>query len=45
MGEGKVKPTDRVLIFNTGAAQKYPESVTVEVPRIDLNAPVDWGEL
>jgi threonine synthase len=45
MGEGKVKPTDRVLIFNTGAAQKYPESVTVEVPRIDLNVPVDWREL
>jgi hypothetical protein len=34
-----------VLVFNTGAAQKYPESVTAEVPRIDLNEPVDWGAL
>jgi threonine synthase len=45
MGQGKVKPKDRVLVFNTGAAQKYPESVTAEVPRIDLNEPVDWGAL
>ena len=43
--KGMVKPKDRVLIFNTGAAQKYPEAVTAEVPRIDLNEPVDWGAL
>jgi threonine synthase len=44
-GQGTVSPRDRVLIFNTGAAQKYPESVTAEVPRIDLNEPVDWAAL
>ena len=44
-GQGTVRPRDRVLIFNTGAAQKYPESVTAEVPRIDLNEPVDWAAL
>jgi len=42
-GQGTVRARDRVLIFNTGAAQKYPESVTAEVPRIDLNEPVDWA--
>ena len=45
MGQGKVKPKDRVLVFNTGAAQKYPESVKADVPKIDLNQPVDWGAL
>jgi threonine synthase len=45
MGQGKVRPKDRVLIFNTGAAQKYPECVTAEVPRIDLSEPVDWEAL
>ena len=44
-GQGTVRPRDRVLIFNTGAAQKYPESVMAEVPRIDLNEPVDWAAL
>jgi threonine synthase len=43
--KGKVKSKDRVLIFNTGAAQKYPEAVTTELPRIDLNEPVDWAAI
>jgi threonine synthase len=45
MGQGKVKAKDRVLVFNTGASQKYPECVTAEVPRIDLSEPVDWAAL
>ena len=45
MGQGKIKPKDRVLVFNTGAAQKYPESVAAELPRIDMNQPIDWGNL
>ena len=45
MGQGKVKPKDRVLIFNTGAAQKYPESVNADLPRLDLNQSIDWTEL
>ena len=44
-GQGKVKPRDRVLIFNTGAAQKYPEAVTTELPRINLDQPIDWKAL
>ncbi len=44
-GQGKIKPKDRVLIFNTGAAQKYPESVSGEVPRLNLSQSVDWGAL
>ena len=45
MGQGKIQPKDRVLVFNTGAAQKYPESVAAELPRIDMNKPIDWGNL
>ena len=45
IGQGKVKPKDRVLVFNTGAAQKYPESVKADLPKIDLNQPVDWDAL
>ena len=45
MGQGKIKPNERVLVFNTGAAQKYPESVDVELPRIDMTQPVDWAAL
>ena len=45
MGQGKIKPKDRVLIFNTGAAQKYPEAVSMELPRLSLDQPIDWTEL
>ena len=42
-GQGRVKPKDRVLVFNTGAAQKYPEAVEVDLPQFDLNQPLDWS--
>ena len=29
-GEGKVKAGEEVVVFNTGAAQKYPEAVPLE---------------
>ena len=45
MGQGKIKPKDRVLIFNTAAAQKYPEAVSMELPRLSLDQPIDWTEL
>jgi len=44
-GQGIVKPKDKVLVFNTGAAQKYPEAVTTELPKINLDQPIDWKTL
>ena len=44
-GEGWIKPDERVVIFNTGAAQKYPEAMAVELPRIDKDSPLDWERL
>jgi threonine synthase len=32
--EGKVGRDDEILVFNTGAAQKYPEAVPIQLPRI-----------
>jgi hypothetical protein len=34
-----------VVIFNTGAAQKYPEAMSVSLPRLDREEPVDWTAL
>ena len=45
VSQGKVKPNDRVLVFNTSAAQKYPESVNIDLPKLDLSQPVDWANL
>lgn len=42
---GTLKPTDRILIFNTGASQKYPEAVNEELQRIDITQPLDWSRI
>ncbi len=37
-----LKPHERVVIFNTGAAQKYVEAITAQPHTIDLQQPLDW---
>ncbi len=43
--KGTIKPTDRILIFNTGASQKYPEAVNEELARVDISKPIDWEKI
>ncbi len=40
-----IKPNDRVVIFNTGAAQKYVEAIQSPLTTIDINAPLDWDAI
>ncbi len=42
---GWIKPHDRVVIFNTGAAQKYVEAIQCDLPRLDIHSPIDWMRL
>jgi threonine synthase len=39
--DGWIKPSDSVVIFNTGAAQKYMEAIAVDLPAIGPG-PIDW---
>jgi threonine synthase len=39
---GKIGANEEVVIFNTGAAQKYPEIVSLKLSRIDKDRPVDY---
>ncbi len=34
-----------VVVFNTGAAQKYPETVPLNLPHLDKNRPVNYEAL
>jgi threonine synthase len=43
--DGRIAPDEQIVVFNTGAAQKYPEVVALDLPRIDKNSPVDYGKL
>jgi len=42
---GTIRRDERVLAFNTGAAQKYVECLPVEVPRLARGTEPDWDEL
>lgn len=44
-GEGWIGPDEHVVLFNTGAAQKYPEAMHVDLPRLDKDRPTDWDRL
>jgi threonine synthase len=39
---GWIKPNERVVVFNTGASQKYVEAIRCDLPRIDLKREMDW---
>jgi threonine synthase len=44
-GEGHIGPDERVVLFNTGAAQKYVELMEVELPTLQPGTPIDWTEI
>ncbi len=43
--EGWIGRDERVVIFNTGAVQKYPEAMAGTLPRLDKDAPIDWSQM
>jgi threonine synthase len=43
--EGWIHPAERVVIFNTGAAQKYPEAMAAQLPRIADPPKIDWDRI
>jgi threonine synthase len=43
--KGQIHAEDEVVVFNTGAAQKYPEVVPLDLPRIDKDKPVNYTTL
>jgi threonine synthase len=43
--EGAIGRQDEIVVFNTGAAQKYTELLDFELPRLSPQADVDWATL
>ena len=42
---GRIGHDEEIVVFNTGAAQKYPEAVKLELPRLDKNRTIDYDRL
>ncbi|MHC4218338.1 MAG: threonine synthase [Planctomycetota bacterium] len=45
VAEGHIGPDEEVVLFNTGAIQKYVELMRVELATLDPRGPVDWERL
>jgi threonine synthase len=45
LARGDIRPDERIVLFNTGAAQKYPEAVHEEIAQLDIHRPIDWGAI
>jgi threonine synthase len=43
--KGLVEANEEVVVFNTGAAQKYPEVLPLDLPTIDKDRPVNYDRL
>lgn len=43
--EGWIAPDDRVVLFNCGAAQKYPQILDLDLPRLAPGDTIDWDQL
>ncbi len=43
VADGHVGPDDEVVLFNTGAAQKYVEAIRVDLPI--AKEPIDWASI
>jgi len=43
--KGWLKPDQKVVIFNTGAVQKYPEAMARSLPRLDHTQSIDYTNL
>lgn len=45
LAAGQIRRDERIVIFNTGAAQKYVEAIRAELPRLDRHQPIDYAQL
>ena len=43
--QGWIGADDRVVVFNTGAAQKYIDRFDLKLPAIDVDGPYDWAAM
>jgi threonine synthase len=42
---GWIEPDERVIIYNCGASQKYPDVLRTAVPRINIDEPIEWDRI
>jgi len=42
LADGTISADENIVVFNTGASQKYAEAIACQLPLLDTNQPIDW---
>lgn len=45
LAKGNIDPDETIVIFNTGAVQKYVEVMQTDIPTLDHTQPIDWTKV
>jgi threonine synthase len=45
LAKGDIKRHEKIVVFNTGAAQKNPEAAHEVIPLLDIRRPIDWAQI
>jgi threonine synthase len=45
LAKGDIKRHEKIVVFNTGAAQKNPEAAHEVIPLLDIRLPIDWAQI
>ncbi len=45
LDDGTIGPDDNIVVFNTGASQKYSEAIACDLPLLDSKRPIDWSTI
>jgi threonine synthase len=45
LADGTISADDNIVVFNTGASQKYSEAIAQDLPLLDINQPIEWSTI
>jgi threonine synthase len=45
LDDGTISADDNIVVFNTGASQKYSEAIACKLPLLDSKRPIDWSTI
>ncbi len=45
LDDGTISANDNIVVFNTGASQKYSEAIACELPLLNIEQPINWAAI
>jgi len=45
LDDATISAEDKIVVFNTGASQKYSETIACDLPLLDIDQSIDWSTI